>query len=64
MYTNHDMEATQVPLNRRSNKEDGMNKNDILPYVTTEMGLEGIMPSEMRETEKDKFLITSLICWI
>ena len=30
-------------------------KNEILPFATTWMGLEGIMLSEIRQTEKDKY---------
>ena len=36
-------------------------KNEILPFATTWMELEGIMLSEIRESEKDKNHMTSLI---
>ena len=36
-------------------------KNEILPFVITWMDLEGIMLSEVRQTEKDKYCIFSLI---
>ena len=36
----------------------------ILPFATTWMGLEGIMLSEISQTEKDKYLMISLICGI
>ena len=39
-------------------------KNEILPSATTWMDLEGIMLSEISETEKDKHSIISLICGI
>uniref|UniRef100_A0A8C8WDT9 DUF1725 domain-containing protein n=1 Tax=Panthera leo TaxID=9689 RepID=A0A8C8WDT9_PANLE len=37
-------------------------KNEILPFATTWMELEGIMLSEISLSEKDKNLMTSLIC--
>jgi len=36
-------------------------KNDILPFAATWMGLEGIMPSEINQTEKDKYYTMSLL---
>ena len=39
-------------------------KNEILPFAATWMDLEGIMLSEINQTEKDKYCITSLICGI
>ena len=37
-------------------------KNEILPFATTWMELEGIMLSEMSQSEKDKYHMTSFIC--
>ena len=37
-------------------------KSKILPFVATWMNMEGIMPSEVSHTEKDKYCMTSLIC--
>ena len=37
-------------------------KNEILPFATTWMELEGIMLSEISQSEKDKNHMTSLIC--
>ena len=37
-------------------------KNQILPFATTWMDLEGIMLSEICQTEKDKYCVLSLIC--
>ena len=37
-------------------------KNEILPFVTTWMELEGIILSEISPTDKDKHGIISLIC--
>ena len=38
-------------------------KNEILPFATTWMEIEGIMLSEIRQSEKDKDM-ASLICGI
>ena len=37
-------------------------KNEILPFATTRMDLEGIMLSEISQTEKNKYRTVSLIC--
>ena len=39
-------------------------KNEILPFATTWMDIEGIMLSEIHQTEKDKYCMISLICGI
>ena len=39
-------------------------KNEILTFVTTWMDPEGIMLSEISQTEKDKYYTFSLICGI
>ena len=39
-------------------------KNGILPFAATWIDLEGIMLSEINQTEKDKYYMTSLICGI
>ena len=39
-------------------------KNKILPFAATWMDLEGIMLSEISQTEKDKYCMISLICGI
>ena len=36
----------------------------ILPFAVTWMDLEGIMLSEISQTEKDKYCMLSLICGI
>ena len=36
-------------------------KNEILPFATTWMELEGIMLSEVSQSERDKYLMISLI---
>ena len=39
-------------------------KNEILPFATTWTELEGIMLSEISQSEKDKYHMTSLLCGI
>ena len=39
-------------------------KNEILSFAATWMDLEGIILSEINQTEKDKYYIISLICRI
>ena len=67
------MGTTRVSINEWMNKEDvtfythththtleyytAIRKNEILPSATTWMDLEGIMLSEISQTEKDKYLI-------
>ena len=36
-------------------------KNEILPFATTWMELEGIMLNEIGQSEKDKYHMTSLV---
>jgi len=39
-------------------------KNEIMSFVTTWMDLEIVILSEVSQTEKEKYHITSLICGI
>ena len=39
-------------------------KNEILPFAATWMDLEGIMLSEINQTNKDKYCMIPLICGI
>ena len=39
-------------------------KKEILPFITTWMDLEGIMLSEINQTEKDKYCMVSLLSGI
>ena len=41
-----------------------LRKKVILPFVTMQMDLEGIMLSEISQTKKDKYCMVSLICRI
>ena len=37
-------------------------KNDIMPFVATWMDQKSVIPSEISQTEKEKYHMTSLIC--
>ena len=39
-------------------------KNEILPFATMWMDLEGIMPGEISQTEKGRYHMISLLCGI
>ena len=39
-------------------------KNKVIPFAATWMDLEVIIPSEVSQTEKDKYHMISLICGI
>ena len=39
-------------------------KNEILPFSATWMDLESVILSEVSQTEKEKYCMTSLICGI
>ena len=39
-------------------------KNDIMPFAVVWMDLEGIMLSEISQTENDKYCMISLMCGI
>ena len=39
-------------------------KNEILPFATTWMDLEGVILSAISQTEKDKYCMVSLTCGI
>ena len=43
--------------------DSAIKKNEIWPFITW-MALEGIMLSEISQTEKDECHVTSLICGI
>ena len=66
-----------MPINRGMDKEDGVRiyiytmeycsaikKNEIMPFVATWMDLELVMLSEVSQTEKKKYCMTSVICGI
>ena len=74
IYNNQDMEATQVSIYRWMDKKmwyiyhmkyySNIKKNEILAFATTWVDLEGIMLSEISQTEKDKYCMLALICGI
>ena len=37
-------------------------KNELWPFAASWVGLEGMMLSEINQSEKDKYCIISLIC--
>ena len=39
-------------------------KNKIMPFAATRMDLDSVKLSEVSQTEKEKYLMTSLICRI
>ena len=39
-------------------------KNEIMPFTATRMDLEIVILSEVSQTEKEKYFMTSLICGI
>ena len=57
-------------MNKRIQYVDGMEyystikKNEVLPFATMQMGLNGIRLSETSQTEKDRYFILLLICGI
>ena len=74
IYNSQDVKAIHTPINRRLDKEVvvhiyngillGRKKNEILPLVTAWMDPEGIILSEVSQTEKDKHHMTSFMCRI
>ena len=77
IYNNQSIEAIQMHIKRRMNKEGILyththaqwnttqpKKNEILPLAATWMGLENIMISEITQAEKDKYYMISLVCRI
>ena len=62
-----------MSINRGMDKEDvvhiysgilAIKKNEIMPFAATWMDLEISILSEVRQTEKDKYHMISLICGI
>ena len=74
IYNSQDMEATQVPINRKWIKKLwyvytieyylATKKNKSLPFATAWMDLEGIMLSEISQIQNNKYYMISLICRI
>ena len=73
IHNSQAMEAPQVPIRRQVGKKlwyvytmeyYSAMKKKTLPFVPAWMDLEGIILSEISQTEKDKYHIISLICGI
>ena len=71
VYNSQAMEATNLSVHQQKvDKKYIMEyyssriKNEILPFVTTWMDLEGIMLSESSQSEKDNYHMISLTCRI
>ena len=74
IYNSQDMEATKCLSTDEWIKKvryiytmeyhSAIKKNEIMPFAATWMDLEGIMLSEISQTEKDKYCMFSLICEI
>ena len=72
IYSSQDTEAAQVCVYgwikmwyvHAMEYYSAIRKNDIFPFAPTWMELEGIMLSEISESEKDKYHMVSLICGI
>ena len=56
---------THTHTHTQRERENGIllshKKNEILPFATTRIDLEGIMLSEISQTKKDKYHMISLI---
>ena len=73
LYSCQDMEATQCSSIYKWTKKVwhiytmeyySATTSDIWPFATAWMDLESRMLSEIRQTEKDKYCVISLICGI
>ena len=54
-----------ISREREREREQSAIKNEVmLPFATTWIDLEGIMLSEISQTEKDKYYLISLICGV
>ena len=63
------LKAILVPINRKwyiymMEYYSAIKKNEIFPFATAWMELEGIMLSEINQSEKDIYHMISLICGI
>ena len=75
IYNNQDREAAQASINSWMDREDvvytytmedhaAIRQNGLLPFETTWVELQSIMLSEVSQSEKDKYHMTSLICGV
>ena len=74
VYSSQDMKASKASFDREMDKEDVVHrynglslshqKKEIMPSAATRMDLETVTQSEVSQTEKDKYHMTSLKCEI
>ena len=71
IYNSQVMEETQMPIDRRMDKEDvvhiyngilAIKRNDIGSFVEMWMDLETVIQSEVSQKEKNKYCILTHIC--
>ena len=58
------MDKEDVILIYTTDCNSAIRKDKALSFVTTQMDLEGIMLSEVSQTEEDQYRMISLICGI
>ena len=74
IYNSQDMETTKCPSTEEWIKKmwyiytmeyySAIRKNKIMPFAATWMDLEIVLLSEVSQTQKDKYLMITLICRI
>ena len=70
-YNSQDIEGTYMSTNRGMDKKDvvhvcnsfsAIKKNETMSFIATQMDLEIVILSEISQTEKEKYHMTSFIC--
>ena len=69
IYNSQDMETIKVSVDGWMDKEDveyysAIKRNEILPFATTWMDIEGIMLIKINQKVKDKYCMIEVICGI
>ena len=69
IYNSQDMETIKVSIDGWMDKEDveyysAIKRNEILPFATTWMDIEGIMLIKINQKVKDKYCMIEVICGI
>ena len=68
VHNSQDVETSQVPIRRWVNKAEAciewtvIQEDEILTFLTTWLGLEGIMLSEISQMEENQHHMISLVC--
>ena len=68
IHNSQDVETSQVPIRRWLNKAEAciewtvIQEDKILTFLTTWLGLEGIMLSEISQMEENQHHMISLVC--